>query len=71
MGKFGAIRTVRQDQPASQAEENEATPVPSPHPSVCVDDQPGSGAIPTLSQRPSFFGKPQRKRPTGHLRTQA
>ena len=32
MGKFGAIRTVRQDQPASQAEENEAIPVPGPQP---------------------------------------
>ena len=28
MGKFGAIRTVRQEQPASQAEDNEVASVP-------------------------------------------
>lgn len=32
MGKFGAIRTVRQDQPVSQARGDEATSVPSPPP---------------------------------------
>ena len=30
MGKFGAIRTVRQEQPHSQADENVATLAPSP-----------------------------------------
>ena len=32
MGKFGAIRTVRQEQPASQADGNEAIPTPGPQP---------------------------------------
>lgn len=32
MGKFGAIRTVRQDLPALQAEENEVTAISGPRP---------------------------------------
>ena len=32
MGKFGAIRTVRQDQPGSQTEENEVISIPGPQP---------------------------------------
>ena len=32
MGKFGAIRTVRQEQPASQVEEHEVISTPGPQP---------------------------------------
>ncbi len=32
MGKFGAIRAVRQEQPASQADENEVISNPGPQP---------------------------------------
>ncbi len=32
MGKFGAIRTVRQEPPAALDEESEAVPAPSPTP---------------------------------------
>ncbi len=64
MGKFGAIRTVRQDQPASQSEDTEATAIPGPQPTpinVRGDGRPGSAAIPTFEPTTIFLRKATKK----------
>ena len=61
MGKFGAIRTVRQDQPASQAE---AVPVPGPQStSISMRGRPaGKRSNPDFEPTTIFLRKATKKK---------
>jgi len=63
MGKFGAIRTVRQDQPASQPEDNEAISVPGPQPtSISMRGRPaGKRSNPDFEPTTIFLRKATKK----------
>ncbi len=62
MGKFGAIRTVRQDQPASQAEENEVIPTPGPQPTPIMRGRPaGKRSNPDFEPTTIFLRKTTKK----------
>jgi hypothetical protein len=63
MGKFGAIRTVRQEQPASQAEENEGIPAPNPQPTpISMRGRPaGKRSNPEFEPTTIFLRKTTKK----------
>ncbi len=63
MGKFGAIRTVRQDQPVSQSEENEATAIPGPQPTpISMRGRPaGKRSNPDFEPTTIFLRKATKK----------
>ena len=63
MGKFGAIRTVRQEQPASQTEDNEMISTPSPQPTpISMRGRPaGKRSNPDFEPTTIFLRKATKK----------
>lgn len=63
MGKFGAIRTVRQDQPAPEADKNEATSAPRPQPTpISMRGRPaGKRSNPDFEPTTIFLRKTTKK----------
>ena len=63
MGKFGAIRTVRQEQPTAQSEENETAAVPGPQPTpISMRGRPaGKRSNPEFEPTTIFLRKATKK----------
>lgn len=63
MGKFGAIRTVRQELPTAVAEENEAISAPSPQPTpISMRGRPaGKRSNPDFEPTTIFLRKTTKK----------